>query len=1407
MYKMYLKPKVDKPILWSSLENILTDAFQAILDELQKKYETDRDALIYFTINQDSLVNGLRSSVHVLKENTIHSMVSNVISTFHRYVNSNQSIELNHTFECFFKVVSGIHVNYPNHKRKATPLRTLVGHKTTRKSSFLSGGLLDPPLGHDLDPNMFQNQCLLICLVLQFIRLSDPDTKQLVEPFLYKKRSLHLKITAAEILKAQMESFCKLANIVLDGPHDLLGTAKLFSEFHNCQIIIISSMDGVVPQMNMFPAKLNFDLIRVYLFAQNNHVQIIDNVASFWRTQNKEICLSCKKFVSYWGKKGNHKCYAASKCTFCSGILQTKETVINNNENFTFCDSKLKLDAVICKKCDNTLGSHKCYQNHMQKCKKNLMPYKCVTCQVMVAGNARFGHNCGVILKRCPVCFKVTTKEHDCLITKQVETKTWPVIGTLTCSFKSTSISACQNCYVAKLDRAKVLKIPFNLFCKDKAYQSVVCDNHASGSSKVTTNVISLWVEVKRFIFQRKIFLDDVLLESNSTMNSVEMKPSQYCKDPQPFTQAQPKNKKTKVVSSALQQIGEGVYKTAEAKFFQFIVLGNLTNCTIVTDNDQIMLKLLEIFLSFQVQPQVVQKGRQIFCLELTQFSVRFLNFSHYAPGCLESWSDSFDCSNRFCCFPETLNADAYINETRKVHIEFSTFVDFGDSNDLIKMKKNFYDSIIQPVDVKYFLLEMHNFKHNNFFQVVMNFLNESFKLQELLSYLFQKECSHPIHPFSSHIVSCSSYVHSLCQYYALNNYQICTVTSPYNGTPAPVSAGEYEYTSYLAHQNPTLQIENAFNNPSGQHRFGKVLADGYSSINKTIYSYKGCFHHCHEDNVCLDKSIVDTKPELAERKRAIDQLVDSQTLQMFPLEVKRIEIMWHCQWQKFKETNSLRLEQFWLETGLPKNRPLIRLVPRASIRGGFLECYQLKAKETEDQKISWIDANSLYSYIALQSPLPIGSYKVLTFFDLKDKCVLNPEDGMFYYDTESMECDIAMVEILAPSNLDRPFLSFRINDQFVFLSNCKTCAEKKSTAPCKHKPEFRSFTSVWPVIELAYAVHKLGYKIVSWLEVHHYKNNSCVLRDFVQVLASQKLRTSGIWKKFKSPEEKLHYCHKLNQEMSFVDAGLILTPANCHSNSVKENYVKLCLNSLYGRFAIHSNNVEHIFCKSVHDIEVHTSNPNSEILDFFTVNDSIIEMVVEKKKLVTASRHSNMYFTAIINARARIFIYDLSRQLEDLNCKILSIDTDSICFTHPPNFTYPFNLSIAFGSFKHVLGENTTVKAFYSLGVRSYVIIYTDETGCEKYLTKVKGMSLASHNLDDSLMPGVFQQFIDSRFKNEVESIFIPQTRKKIDKQTKSFAQIITNHEFSNEVHCKRFIIPNDESYRTYSYGYKESH
>jgi hypothetical protein len=96
-------------------------------------------------------------------------------------------------------------------------------------------------------------------------------------------------------------------------------------------------------------------------------------------------------------------------------------------------------------------------------------------------------------------------------------------------------------------------------------------------------------------------------------------------------------------------------------------------------------------------------------------------------------------------------------------------------------------------------------------------------------------------------------------------------------------------------------------------------------------------------------------------------------------------------------------------------------------------------------------------------------------------------------------------------------------------------------------------------------------------------------------------------------------------------------------------------------------------------------------------------------------------------------------------------------------------------------------------------------QAGVVKHVIKAKGLSLNAVNCQQFLNPSKYCDFIDSNFNDEVKYIYIPQMRKKIDKQSRTSKDTLTEFNFSNELHVKRFVLKQFENhlYRTFPYGY----
>jgi len=512
---------------------------------------------------------------------------------------------------------------------------------------------------------------------------------------------------------------------------------------------------------------------------------------------------------------------------------------------------------------------------------------------------------------------------------------------------------------------------------------------------------------------------------------------------------------------------------------------------------------------------------------------------------------------------------------------------------------------------------------------------------------------------------------------------------------------------------------------------------------------------------------------------------------------VSKYLVMWECQWTQFKKENSILIDEIWRRSKLDPKRPLCRLTPRVSVRGGFLELYRLSYEANQCSRIHFIDANSMYSSVARDTQFPLGDYQIILEKELQTS--ISIKDNEIFYLDESCVSDIAHVAVLAPSDLQKPFLPYRLNNQ-TYYANCRSCLASKNVKPCRHKTvDKRRFVSVWTVVELNYAL-ALGYKILYFYELYHYKTHERVLSEFVNVMASQRLKNSNILQDVPI-EQQQQFCEEINAKMNFT-GPLRLLPSDIKDNKALKQLFKNIANVIFGRFALHTNYSKRAFLRSQHELENLLASSSVEVLEFFPVGENTMEIEYLKNAASRASKEGCLIFTALINAKARILMHQLITKLEIDGCEALYTDTDSILFASPTNYNLPVDLGPCLGQWKYVLGESSQIKKFYSLGPRNYCLIYESD-GKLNYVTKIKGLSVGSANLKSAVTPDLYETYLKDYFNGQVSETYIPQMRQSVNPQTKSFKYVMLSQKFDNELHLKRFILKNEHSHRTYSFGY----
>lgn len=264
----------------------------------------------------------------------------------------------------------------------------------------------------------------------------------------------------------------------------------------------------------------------------------------------------------------------------------------------------------------------------------------------------------------------------------------------------------------------------------------------------------------------------------------------------------------------------------------------------------------------------------------------------------------------------------------------------------------------------------------------------------------------------------------------------------------------------------------------------------------------------------------------------------------------------------------------------------------------------KFRKEDNPDYSIHFSDVNSLYTHIGLSNQFPVGKYSIYLDKDNFQQH-LTFENGEYLFKKESTCGDAAHVTILPPIDLKRPYLGYRVDDVFNFLSLCKQCAKEKRHYTCGHeKNDVRAFTSCYMLTDLAKCV-ALGYEITNWYELHHYEKRDYILKPFLRVLASAKLKNSGILNDIPA-NEHINLCDMINAKMEFTE-NQILQPEDIQDNPAQKQLYKDISNSFFGRFGMHTNFSTHHFCR----LELAKLNILSTILMMLLFRDFCLKYVL----------------------------------------------------------------------------------------------------------------------------------------------------------------------------------------------------
>ncbi len=263
---------------------------------------------------------------------------------------------------------------------------------------------------------------------------------------------------------------------------------------------------------------------------------------------------------------------------------------------------------------------------------------------------------------------------------------------------------------------------------------------------------------------------------------------------------------------------------------------------------------------------------------------------------------------------------------------------------------------------------------------------------------------------------------------------------------------------------------------------------------------------------------------------------------------------------------------------------------------------------------------------------------------------------------------------------------------------------------------------------------------------------------------------------------------------MNFEDTVLQLEMKDFKEDEGTRQHLKLLLNSALGKFNQKNSQVYSKFLRTTKDFEK-IFQSGEEIVEINDISDYLCQVNL-KSNFRTQNRRTNPIILAFITAKARVNLHTHILNLVKRNFCPYYCDTDSILFSGPRQKNIPLQFSLAFGDFKHELGENVSIKKFEAYGRKNFAIAYERQDHDEhKILMKVCGLSLQSKIMQDE----VSLLFAEKKKKPklaQIRQIF----KKKLSIGVPSVQQITFNNV---DIRCERKIISTCSKLSTEPWGF----
>lgn len=1388
LFKIQIIPKKDttSPIYFKDLLDILDQGLNYIISKLKAYFPDNPEAITYLTLYQKGMLNGLSTGGYPLSSGS-EEVVSKLLKMLSRFLTSNENVTVNNEFMIYVDIYSKNHTTV---KKK----NIYKGRKQVGQSKNFWG--ID--LQENEHPPFYSDKCLLTAIVLGHLQncfLEKNDTRYQYAKHISNnnKNKRHHAFNLIKLQIDQLLTVLQCENVMDYTNLDLV--APIVHSIFNCQIVIFSGFDYKI--QFMYPQDFNESLRPIFLFDSNTslqHVVFIKSIKSFFNASKQKTCLFCKKVF----KKVNvdHQCKIRPSCLACKRHQMLPNIMPSKFFENKFCnkDSSIAFKNQYCQICQVPIFSQTCETLHKPLCGKHgNLGYRCFHCNKFVY-NTRDYKNADVISKHhkctgvfCALCKSYhNEKDHLCKLKEINFTQKPQMLGFLTMEFLLEDFSSPVTNEVPNL---------ITIYKETKA-MSGIFDSHV-----LSDFCEEIHTDLQTFTFNYCDHVCDIPVSAHTKRNFSKMFDFK-------LNEAQSKT------TSILQRLVKLLTKWA------FVTL-------ITADNNGFIFNaFIKAFLQANINVKILSRGKKYFSCEVPELHLKLLNSTNFLPGDEFQIAQVSNFDFKRIYFPFKMNHPQNYSYEGKVP-DIVLFICDEDTTKEVSEKLKYVQDFSDTWKFKEQLTLFSNQKCLLLCSSICLFLAELTQLQLSLQRHVCPDNPNKnilLWPFSGTICTFSAFIFRLFKGLFLRNLDIYIVQNEYNVPTRKVSQTEYEFCKYLEFLYPQLELVHNYSNPEGQKFFKECVPDIYIPDLECAIFVNGCYFHGHfarsipnndklhfvnDENFDLlhnttpdQKFCLASKPALCNtiNKRMNESYESLQAafydkvtklLQNNSLKIKEVKVFWEC----FFHHSLKKSENYVNFKKTFKKHPLERLVPRSVCKGGFNQSFALSwSKERfPDQTFYSCDINGLYSHVAMNQSFNVGKYQVLIGKATNNITIQN---GQFYY-TDKRIFGVMQVTILPPKRLYFPFLTFRFKDRSV-LTLCKKCAVKQ-IKKCNHKNPDREFFGCYFVEELEFAL-LLGYEILAIHECHAYFDQKPIFTNFVSLLNYNKIKYSDYLKTTTNELQKELYCKSLNDKLHLSEPNL-LQPLD-KPNSYKQFLYKLAANSFFGKFQQRKDKLTTLFVGDDDELAKVVEKNACKIQGINCFEDRICNIVLKpEKKEIKDSLNENCYLGAQIVALARIYFYkQIQKVLEVPNSQLFYCDTDSLFFSLPKNVENPLEMSDATGDFKNVYKN---VQNFYCLGPKNYTVSCLIENQIQ-VSTKVRGLNLNSHNLNQTLDSAVYENFLRSFTKNQSQKIKISQNRtRKCTFRPYSCKTKLETVSFTNKINSQRFVDKKSSILKTFPFGY----